>query len=463
MVKDVNVSLNEIIEKLKLVLLLTSDDVFLDKVRQKIKKDGEIEFTNYKKIERNPMLITSVFNQEEKYQKIYKILKTIEDIDDKKLKVCDYFTEQEIKNYKNVVFEKFDESNYHVFKDVFKKSENQFSFLLSVEDIAILSKHFMIRVDSNYQRQSKLKVNKETNEVLKQIYVNSTRVQEIANLLVSNNYYFDEIKLNLINETGSVLRYMENEKSLYWEGDIVVPDGNHRRLACIKAYCENPELRQQFKNQKFNVSFSYLTPRELKELINQTWNTEPIAKRHKQAMVVNKSTDVIEEMLRNNNIEDLLRKNIVTTGNDLGLGKSVFIKSYMSEAINAVYKANKFSLNSQVKQLSDWLVEFMNYIVELWVDDFQDVLKTKRNTWKFSFIIIFGLFELSRLCKNKLEKDNAYDWKQDVKNILNSIDFSKESAIVRADSVSSGRKIYTVSDKKVMIKYFNERFNENDV
>ncbi len=452
MQKDINTSLSEIVKKLNEILFNTSDEKFINKLSKEIKQRGEIEFTNYKRIQRNPEIIKDLFDSKERLSKIYKFLKTIQDIDSKKISVLNYFTETEIKNYNNVVFDVFDENQYKTFKNVFRKAHNQYSLLLSVEDIALLSSSNLIRVDTNYQRQSKYKVDKVTNQVLKTIYVNYSRVDEICQLIIDNKYYFDELKINLMNETDSKLVYSEEDLSLSWDGDMVVPDGNHRRLACVKAYEAHPELREQFKNQKFNISLTYLTPRELKTLISQTWNTEPIAKRQKEMMKQKKARDIFDEILRSNDIEQIFLDKLTNTRNGFVSNKKIFIEDYLVQKIEECYNSETIKLKVEVKRIADWLVEFFNYVIEIWIDDIENYNDVIKMSWKFHPTIICGLTEISKYLFDKLEYNN-YNWKQKTVDILDSIDFKTPIF----DETKNRNEIFYKNQIIVISNFFKER------
>lgn len=432
MVKSQTESINDIINKLDQILYNSADEAFIKKLEKIIRDEGIIDFNTYKAISRKPKCIDSIFDSDNKLQMIYRFVKSIEKADSKKINVLDYFTENEELKYKSFVSEKEDdkwEKELHTFHNVYKKSENQYSMLLSVEQIAWLSHLNMIRVDANYQRQSKIVINPETNEILRKVKVNNTRVEEIGELISDNKYYFDEIKISLMNESDSVLKYDEQSHTLYWEGDCVVPDGNHRRLACMKAYFDNrSELKEQFANQKFNVSFTYTTPRQLKQLMAQTWNTEPIDKKHVRAMQTNISNQIVDEIVRNDDREPLFINGIVSSFEEFKSQQGFIIKSDLADAINRNYKTdNGYEYASKLKQneLVDWIIEFYSFIVSLYTKEFMEFKSYRR---KSSLVNKSGMYSLIKL--SSLVKDDS-DWKVKTKSVCEQIDWSKNNESIK--------------------------------
>lgn len=329
-------SINELANKLLEILSTSVDTPYLLKVKEEVKKTGVISFKEYKKIQANPEAIKDyVLFVIDGSAKLYGFINLLEKIDPKKIQAKNYFTEIEILNYKNYVPEKKAETvDYHVFHDVVKKAEDQFQLTLTIKELVELREKEFVRIDTNFQRQSKIIINPETQQVQKHVVVNPKRVAEIAELIKEGKYYFDELKIALIRDENSKLFYNEEEKKLYWQGDCVVPDGNHRWLACIKAYGDaSLGEKQVFENNRFSISFTYNTPRELKDLLSQTWNTEKIDSKHKSAMLSTGANDVIDLMRANPNFEHICSQTIVTTGNDGG----IVLKSVLATAINRYY------------------------------------------------------------------------------------------------------------------------------
>ncbi|MEF9984528.1 MAG: hypothetical protein RR847_04875 [Bacilli bacterium] len=441
----------QIIDRFKGIFINSTDKKFILNLQDYIVSHNIMSIVNYKTVTKSPNKFLELYQDEELIAIMFKFIEGIEHINPRILKIADCFNVAEINKYKYFVPEVFDVKKLHIFKNVYPKLNNnkQFSFLLSVEDIAMLSRYGVIRVDANFQRQSRLIRNEITNTIMRQIQCNPGRVETIANLLADNKYYFDEIRFNLMDEEDSVLSYNSEDNTLYWEGDCVIPDGNHRRLACEKAYFDHPELKEMFRNQKFSVSFTYLTTDELKRMIEQIWDIEPIRKQQKSAMKTNNSNKIIDSILRSNNADDILKNGIVNTGIEIRAYQGFIIKSILAEAIEDSYNIDDTVLakNKQI-ELSEWITEFYNYIIELWVDDLSDLKTVRKNTWKSSAYLPFGLMLLSKEVRGK------QNWKEITKSIIEKIDWDKSAAILKHDQVPKSQ--YSTKDKKVMLDFFKE-------
>jgi len=448
-------SINELANKLLEILSTSVDTVYLNKVKGEVKKSEVISFKDYKRIQANPFIISDYATlTTDGAAKLFGLINLLEKIDFKKIKVKDYFTEIEILNYKNYVPVTKTEDDYHVFYNVIKKAEDQYQLTLTIKELVELREKNLVRVDENFQRQSKIIINPETQQVQRHVVVNPKRVAEIATLIRERKYYFDELKLSLIRDEDSKLIYNEEEKTLYWYGDCVVPDGNHRWLACIKAYGDATLAdKQLFENDRFSVSFTYNTPKELKDLLSQTWNTEKIDVKHKMAILSTGSNDVIDLMRANPNFEHVCSQTIVTTGNDGG----IVLKSVLATAINRYYNANDFKLNSQKQECSNWIVEFYNYFTELYIDEMLNINKTKLSSWLLGYTNPIWVVYLSKLVKEKLTANPQYDWKIAIKKTFDSVDFSKNNPLF----IEVIKPNYQVTERKMLLieDYFRKAFN----
>ncbi|WP_206459373.1 DNA sulfur modification protein DndB [Anaerovorax sp. IOR16] len=375
---------------------------------------------------------------------LYWFAEAIEKVNPKIIKVTDYFTEHELKEFKTYVRDKIDVAKFLVLKNAFKLDENQWSCIASIEQIAMLRKHNIIRIDPNLQRQSKIvgEVD-ETGEILRKIKINHERVAEIEEAIVDGTYNYNTIRINLMDDGKFAPNVNKEGKIIIPIGaDCIIPDGNHRTLAAEHAYFNHPELKSVFRNKYFQVVFTFYTAKRVKECISQEWNVEPVKKDHIESMKMTFANEVVNEIQRNENAERIYADKIVTTFWDNG-----FISySILSKAIDKFYDANSFKLKKQAIDLAEWLIEYFNYLAEFFVDDFSDFRKARRygrvsvnkNIW-------YGFVYLSMILRNNP------NWKDATRNIIENMDWSRNNQISGNNTPDN------------IIKTFSQKVGELDV
>lgn len=356
-------------------------------------------------------------------EELFWFLQAIENADNKVGKLSDYFTDSEIRDYKNYVKEKYDIESLYDLQNASRLSENQWTCKISVEQIALMRKHNIIRADYNFQRQSKAIINKEGDEILRKIYSNQKRVNEIESLLVDNKYFFNTIRINLMDDGTCKPNYKEKDNLLNIpeNGDCIIPDGNHRCKACEQAYFNHPELKEQFANQYFQIVFTFLPPKEVKRMISQEWNVEKVNRKHIDSMKDNMSNDIVDYIKRSDEIEHIFVENIVTTGLERTTGKGFVVYSHFSDAIQRNYNANAFALKKDAYKLGDWLISFFNEVSSIFVDDFSNVKDSMKRSWVTNLYTIYGFVYLSKTLQNN------EDWEEILKNVVNEISWVKDT------------------------------------
>ena len=135
-----------------------------------------------------------------------------------------------------------------VFKHVQKLADNQYMFPLSVGEIKKLKNANKLQIIPELQRNYK----KDKYGELK-TKVNKKSAREIANLINNGEFFYNGIRFNLMDdgEADPPVYNEDNETLTITSGTIIVPDGNHRSIAC--------ELSTKHQDDKFGIFFTYLT------------------------------------------------------------------------------------------------------------------------------------------------------------------------------------------------------------
>jgi hypothetical protein len=297
-----------------------------------------------------------------------------------------------------------------VFKNVVELAENQYSFPLSVSDIANLKNENILEIIPELQR--------ETGKTDK-VKVNLNRAKEIAEKIKNGNYKYNTIRINLMNEDGSLLNYNKEQQTLSIEsGRIICLDGNHRATGCILANDDIPNIEE-----KFNIVFTYFNEKEARATISQEWNTESVSQRHKESMKQSNANDIIGMIRRNDNAEPLYKDKIVTHSTAIQRSQGFILSDILASAIEKEYETNNFKLQSENKKVADWLVEFFNELTAILQDDFYNFKTVKKDKWSVNPYAFVGYVYLSKVLKDKS------DWETLLKNIISNIDFTNSNYI----------------------------------
>ncbi len=370
-----------------------------------MKKLSRVEATN---IENGTINLDTVDDQ-----KLFWILKNSIPVIPKLGKMEDYFTELELRNYEYFEVDDQTKVSYPLkFENVENLKPNeivskQYGFYLTVKEIKRLHSAGILQVIPELQRGGV----KNAYDELK-TKVNKSRVAQIAERISEGEYFFNSISFNLINDDNAIWDY-DGSKLYIEKGLIIVPDGNHRAFACESIPDNDPHM-----DDKFHVLFTVLTPAETKKKIAQEWNTEPISKSQKEYMVINNSNRILDMVLRDDDLDDLIKKNIATSSDKRLVKSSIYVYSDISKAIQKYYNGNKISTREEQRELSDWLVMVFNRVAFLFGDDLKNASTLRRKKWNLLPYAMYGFIYLS---KELYKKPN---WKTIFDQCIRSIDFS---------------------------------------
>ena len=414
-------SREELIQVIKKKLFNSSHDQFKNKIQDFMTQNGRFELSEYKKLTMGLIELENL--------KDYELFWFAYAMDSVGLlvtpkvfvcKVSDYFTPAEIKNAIFFKRENIKIDELLVLHNATKISPNQYSCVVSVQQIAEMKRRGIIRVTPELQRQSKAIKNSEGTEILRQIEINKRKVREIEDKIANDKYHYNMIRLNLINDGITSFEYDEENKYIYLpeNGDIIIPDGNHRILGTEYAYSNYPELKEQFANRYFGVAFTFYDIDTVKDMISQEWKATPPNVKHRESMERNYANKIVEWIKIDPKAEDLYKNNITTTGDERGF----IIQSILANAIDKYYNVNKFNLNSQALKVKDWLVTFYNYLSELMVNDFIDYKNTRKNKWSTEAYTWVGYTYLSKQLEN-----NIY-WQNDLKQFISNVNWDRSAS-----------------------------------
>lgn len=320
-----------------------------------------------------------------------------------KLNVKEYFTlsEQEYFSKHTYIADK-KEGYPYVFSNMLKVSDSHYTGIISAQDLALIDKSNDIIYNFNTQRNAKIDV-----FGIKRINVNTKKIQEISDNLLNGKQFADEIKINILRNGDDDIDFITSNDIVgdlkVNSGEMNIFDGFHRKTANQLAIIKNPDL--QFN---WTLTITNFTEQKAQDFMVQINKQTPIKKEYISTLDKSKIENLVVDLIIDNPIFELSDK-IKNTEQELRYS------GYTKRSLLAMAIADNYSdlLTSKTiaKEISVWLVEFLNSIAEF-------LNKDNLSANKYMFLAYIGLSR--RLYK----QDN---WKESVVNIISAYDFSKNN------------------------------------
>ena len=242
---------------------------------------------------------------------------------------------------------------------------------------------------------------------IKRINVNTKKIQEISDNLLSGKQFADEIKINILRNGDDDIDFITSNDIVgdlkVNSGEMNIFDGFHRKTANQLAVIKNPDLQFNWK-----LTITNFTEQKAQDFIVQINKQTPIKKEYISTLDKSKIENLVVDLIIDNPIFELSDK-IKNTEQELkynGYTK----KSLLAMAIADNY-SDLLTSKSMAKDISVWIVDFLNSIAEF-------LNKDNLSTNKYMFLAYIGLSR--RLYK-------ASNWRESVVDIISAYDFSKNN------------------------------------
>lgn len=221
-------------------------------------------------------------------------------------KIYEFYTEQEIKHYKNSKYE----VNKIKFPLVFKMiqiAEDQWVGKISADLLMKLRQVQLINYNENAQRTMQ-RIVRGDKEVYK-IKVNQKAVDGIQNSFENRSFIPNTITLNIPMETNYDFYYDEEDLSLVIKSleHFDITDGYHRYLAAGRAKNKNPNFDYPMELRIVNF-----TEDKAKQFIFQEDQKTKMRKVDSNSMNMTKAANIVVERLNDNvkcNLKGLINRN----------------------------------------------------------------------------------------------------------------------------------------------------------
>ena len=347
-----------------------------------------------------------------------------------------YFTSVEISEWENYKEEKESEDIFpYNLKDVQEiVPGQQWQTKLTIQQFNEL--YNVLLWNPNSQRGFKV-----TKKAIR-INENPLKVKEIAENILAGTYYPDHIKINVVKDENKPIYNPKTRMLTLREGTkLNIWDGQHRKSASALVLVENPDI-----DFTWPIDITNLSEIETHNAMVQINKQSPI------------KLDVISTKDYSKN-ENLVLDKIMDSRGDLASATKdtdAFVKSdralttkpILAEAI----KDNYDNLDSAMQrdEVAKWIVEFTNYLMGVYSDEFiVNPYEVKKTSYINNLNMFYGYITLSAILK-----DNK-NWKEILKQKINSIDFSVDNPMWREIGIIKENKIGKPTKNK-LYKLFME-------
>lgn len=345
-----------------------------------------------------------------------------------RIKVEDYFTKVEIEKWTDYKEETEMDSIFPIIlEDVSKVDDRTWQTTLTAQELNNLDANNALIYNFKTQRNPKI------TSFGEKINMDKTKVMEIKERLLNGEQYPDAIKLNVL-KTDIRPQYNEKKRQLIIpEGCVInIFDGYHRKTANSLAIEENPNL--EFRWQ---ITIANLSEKQAHDYMSQIDKQKPIKKEYIQQMDYTQPENLIIDAIMDNKLSELAK--VMKDSDDyIKQNRALTKKSIIATAIKEVY-GDEIKISTNIRNISNWIVEFTDYLMGLYVDEFiinpYEIKKTSFINHKNTFNFYISL--------SKELRDKA-NWKELLKEKMSSIDFSKENQMWRSigllDNVVDAKK-----------------------
>lgn len=352
-----------------------------------------------------------------------------------------WFTEiemQEAREYDKRVFSEDTKDDPVVFENVTMIGRGVYSTEIDVDTLLKLTNNQVLYYDFDIQRQP----TKRKGSATPRATVYKKNVREIKDLLIKGRLVETTLAFNAhvgSNKAGEEFEYDPQARTVTLiEGTrLAVLDGYHRYLGSLEALRKNPELKF-----KFMLRLSNVTKRECQVFQSQLAKATPIPKTRMEMLEANRFADTVAQaLMADSELKDRVASQHRITPN----AGEIVSYNVLADSIEREFP---MEFRRDTNNVTKYLAEFFDELIAEYSDEF--LYNTKDNKSLMNYNKMFaGYIALAARMKNEgIELDQ-------LSNILNSIDFSRENPIwneigILDESETVNKKV----DERKIANYF---------
>lgn len=357
---------------------------------------------------------------------LYKALKDIESNteNNEALLICPavYFTSIEYNRFHNLVLD-LEESGYpYLLENMIKVADSQYMGVISAKTLSKLDKDIVY----NFNTQRDAKIDKFG---MKGINISRKKINDIKSRILSGEQFPDSIKINVLRDGNDDVEFLTEDGKIgtlkIRNGEMDIFDGFHRKTASQMALLENSDL-----HFNWGIIITNFTEKRAQDFMVQIDKQTRIRQEYIKGLDKAKFENLAVDLIVDNQLFELGNK-IKLSDQELRFG-GYTKKSLLSIAIKDNY-SEILTTKIKTRNISEWIVEFLNYISEFLNDK-------EYSTNKYMFMAYIAL-------SKKLYKEE--NWKESVNKIISNFDFSLNNDKLSFLNDIDGNKINNYKKNKI--------------
>lgn len=352
-----------------------------------------------------------------------------------KIDIKEYFTLLEYNKWKNYKEEEAQESIFPlVFPDTIKLADNIWQTTISARKLSKLDSHNIFVYNFLTQRNPKV------TSAGVQIDFDRTKSNEIKDLMLKGKLHPTHIKINVLRTFNEQIHYDDRRKVLSIGESSVINtfDGHHRKVANSLAIEENPEL-----DFTWGLIITNLSEEAARDYMVQINKQKPIRREQITQWDLDLRENQVVSVISDSRISRL-SKIMVNQRSEVKTKIGLTTKNIIAEAIKENYELDD---STDIRSLGNWIIEFTDHLIGLYPHSF---VESDGTSMINNENIFYGYIALSaKLIDNP-------NWKDILKNKMDSINFSRSNPIWREVGIMRRRIPNKATREKLYELFTNE-------
>lgn len=343
------------------------------------------------------------------------------------------------------------------FSPVSRLGEAEFTTHLSGKELLRLWLDNVIEYFPEIQRGTKVKLDKDKNEVEVPVF-SMANVKKITESILKGNYFTDLITLNIVKDGTEKVEFKDNSLIVY-SGKIAISDGQHRIRALESIKMSNDTMETAFDLD------SLIFP--VKITIYDISTAQQQFYQFSQGLKISSSRS---EYFNSKDLSNILVKRLMEKGRALH-EKVEVVKNTISKKdtrhlvsfatlVNAVEMVYVLDTEEELDRLTEYLNEFFKELINLIpeLSDYEKRLESKEHSLIAENFMFYGYMAISQILFN------IPDWKEKMPLIL-QLDLNKDSKLWYGKIIKRGKKkgysiINSNDSRRAIINRINKEFSE---
>lgn len=325
-----------------------------------------------------------------------------------------YYDEIEIEKINNfkIKIEQDTLSYPLIFDNMIRKSDNMWVGVISVKYFVQLLQTRNILY--NFDTQRAPMYIKHRNAMIRRPNINTESVTQIADLMIKNQYNYDDITLNILANGEEDFEFDE-QKGIFKlnSGRLDLTDGAHRAKASENALLVNPNIDENFilllTRFDINKANGYIIQKDKRNPLDEETKTS--------RDMSNLNNDVVKRI--NEDSTSDLAGMIVTDEFLINEGFGITLFSIMSKTIGKLWD---IKTRKDARDLSNYLIDFFNELVGIFPNELK--LDIKNNKDK-NFINHQNMFIYYLTIAKEIQAKNQ--WRLLLDRIVDNTNFNTEN------------------------------------